>query len=136
MAQKNSELADAVRDLADATLIDLPLLAIARLFNSPGSDKELRTAGWKAYDAGVAIATDLTNRLYTSPRVGRAVGRAIDVSLKFQRFMPSELTRGRETFESCAMSSNAQLSGAPLRCSRQEICLWSPFLPMPQKRTS
>ena len=41
MAQRNSELVDAVRDLADATLIDLPLLAIARLFNSPGSDKKL-----------------------------------------------------------------------------------------------
>ena len=35
MAQRNSELADAVRDLADATLIDLPLLGIARLFKSP-----------------------------------------------------------------------------------------------------
>lgn len=85
MAQKNSELVDAVRDLAAATLIDLPLLAIPRLFNSPGSDKELWAAGWKAYDAGVAIATDLTNRVYTSPRVGRVAGRAIDVSLKFQR---------------------------------------------------
>jgi hypothetical protein len=85
MAQKNSQLADAITNLADATLIDLPRLAIARLFNSAGSDHELRKAGWKAYDASVAVTTELTNRLYRSPRVGRVSGRAIDVSLKFQR---------------------------------------------------
>lgn len=84
MAQKNSQLAEAVRVLADAALVDLPVSAIARLFNSPGSDKELWTAGWKAYDASVAIATELTNRVYTSPLVGMVSGRAIDVSLKFQ----------------------------------------------------
>ena len=85
MAQKNSQLADALRDLADATLIDLPISALARIFNSPGADKELSTAGWKAYDASVALATELTNRVYVSPRVGRVAGRAIDVSLRFQR---------------------------------------------------
>ena len=47
MAQKNSQLADAVTDLADATLIDLPLSAIGRLFN-PSFDAELRKAEWKA----------------------------------------------------------------------------------------
>ena len=85
MAQKNSQLADAITNLADATLIDLPRSAIARLFNSAGSDHELRKAGWKAYDASIAITTEITNRLYSSPRVGRVSGRAIDVSLKFQR---------------------------------------------------
>jgi hypothetical protein len=85
MAQKNSQLADAVRILADAAMIDLPISAVARLFNSPGSDKELWTAGWKAYDASVVIATELTNRVYISPRVGRVAGRAMDVSLRLQR---------------------------------------------------
>ena len=85
MAQKSTQLADAITNLADAALIDLPRLAIARLFNSAGSDRELRNVGWKAYDASIAIATELTNRLYSSPRVGRVSGRAIDVSLKFQR---------------------------------------------------
>ncbi len=84
MAQKNSQLADAVTNLAEATLIDLPLLAMGRLFDRTFSD-ELRKARWKAYDAGVAITTELTNRLYTSRRVGRVSSRVLDTSLKVQR---------------------------------------------------
>jgi len=84
MAQNNSQLAGAATNLAEATLIDLPLSAIGRLFDSSFND-ELRRAGWKAYDAGVAITTELTNRLYASPRVGRVSGRALDASLKLQR---------------------------------------------------
>ncbi len=84
MAQKNSQLADAVTNLAEATLIDLPLLAMGRLFDRTFSD-ELRKARWKAYDAGVAVTTELTNRLYTSRRVGRVSSRVLDTSLKVQR---------------------------------------------------
>jgi len=84
MAQKNSQLADAVTNLAEATLIDLPLLAMGRLFDRTFSD-ELRKARWKAYDAGVAVTTELTNRLYTSRRVGRVSSRVLDASLKVQR---------------------------------------------------
>jgi hypothetical protein len=84
MAQNSSQLADAVTNFTEATLIDLPLLAIGRLFDRTFSD-ELRKARWRAYDAGVAITTELTNRLYTSRRVGRVSGRALDASLKLQR---------------------------------------------------
>jgi len=84
MAQKNSQLADAVTNLAEATLIDLPLLAMGRLFDRIFSD-ELRKARWKAYDAGVAVTTELTNRLYTNRRVGRVSSRVLDTSLKVQR---------------------------------------------------
>jgi len=84
MAQKNSQLTDAVSNLAEAALVELPLLAIGRLFDRTFSD-ELGKASWKAYDAGVAITTELTNRLYRSPRVGRVSGRALDASLKLQR---------------------------------------------------
>ncbi len=88
MAQKNSQLADAVTNLAEATLIDLPLLAMGRLFDRTFSD-ELRKARWKAYDAGVAVTTELTNRLYTSRRVGRVSSRVLDTSLKVQRLEDS-----------------------------------------------
>lgn len=84
MAQKNSQLADAFTNLAEATLIDLPLLAMGRVFDRTFRD-ELRKARWKAYDAGVAVTTELTNRLYTSRRVGRVSSRVLDTSLKVQR---------------------------------------------------
>lgn len=84
MAQNKSQLADAVTGFAEAALVDLPLLAIGRLFDRAFSE-ELRKTRWKAYDAGVAITTELTNRLYTSRRVGRVSGRALDASLKLRR---------------------------------------------------
>lgn len=84
MEQKNSQLAGAVTNLAEATLIDLPLLTIGRLFDRSFSD-DLRKTGWKAYDAGIAIATELTNRVYSSRRVGRVSGRTLDASLKVRR---------------------------------------------------
>jgi hypothetical protein len=84
MEKNNSQLAGAVTNFAEATLIDLPLLMIGRLFDRSFGD-ELRKARWKAYDAGVAITTELTNRLYTSQKVGRVSRRALDASLKLQR---------------------------------------------------
>jgi hypothetical protein len=84
MAQNKSPLTGAVTRLAEAALVDLPLFAIGRLFDRRFSG-ELRGAAWKAYDATVAITTDLTNRAYSSRRVGRVSGRALDTSLKVQR---------------------------------------------------
>jgi hypothetical protein len=84
MAQNNSRLADAVTNLAEAVLIDLPLFAIGRSFDRSFSD-DLHHTAWKAYDASVAISIDLTNRMYRSRRFGRVSGRALDVSLKAHR---------------------------------------------------
>jgi hypothetical protein len=84
MAENSSQLAGAVTNLAEATLIDLPLFGIGRLFDRSFSD-ELRKARWKAYDASVAITTELTNRLYTSRRVGWVSSRVLDTSLRVQR---------------------------------------------------
>jgi hypothetical protein len=84
MAHNNSQLSSAVSNLAEAILIDLPLFAIGRLFDRTFND-ELRQAGWKAYDASVAISTELTNRAYGSRRVGRVSARTLDASLKVRR---------------------------------------------------
>jgi hypothetical protein len=84
MPQDKSQLARAVSNLAEAMLIDLPLLAIGRLFDR-GFSSDLKQAGWKAYDATVAISTELTNRLYASPRIGRVSSRALEDWLNVQR---------------------------------------------------
>lgn len=84
MPQEKSQLAGAVSNLAEAMLIDLPLLAIGRLFDR-GFSSDLEQTGWKAYDAAVAITTELTNRLYASPRIGRASSRALEDWLNLQR---------------------------------------------------
>jgi hypothetical protein len=83
MAANNSELGDAFKSLAEAS-IDLPLLAIGRIFDRGFSD-DLHRAGWKAYDAGIAVATQLTNRLYSNRRFGSISGRALDTTLKLQQ---------------------------------------------------
>ena len=86
MEKNNSQLAGAVSNLAEATLVDLPLFAIGRLFDR-SFDDDLRKARWKAYDASFAITTELTNRLYSSPIVGwRISSLGLDASLNLQRF--------------------------------------------------
>lgn len=70
--------------LAEAALVDLPLSAVERVFSS-GAKKELSRAGWEAYDAAVGIVTELTGRAYSTPAVGRVVGRAMERTLRFQR---------------------------------------------------
>jgi len=84
MAQNNSRLSDAVTNLAEAVLIDLPLFAIGRSLDRSFSN-DLHHTAWRAYDASVAISTDLTNRMYRSRRFGRVSGRALEASLKAYR---------------------------------------------------
>jgi hypothetical protein len=82
--QGDSQLTKDLMTLAEAALIDLPLLAVERFFNRK-SDEQLVLAGWEAYDAAIGIVTELTNRAYESPAIGRAAGRAVEVTLGFQR---------------------------------------------------
>lgn len=85
MPQNQSQLGAAVTNLAEALLIEVPLLAVGSLFNRRFG-RDLGQAGWKAYDAGVTITTELTNRVYASPRVARISSRAMDNWLNLQRF--------------------------------------------------
>lgn len=84
MSEPKSQLGESLMKFAEAALVDLPVALTLRAFRRE-ADKEVYQAGWKAYDAVVGVATDLTNRAYTNPTAGRVAGRVIERTLRVQR---------------------------------------------------
>lgn len=83
--KEKSQLGEGLMKLAEAIAIDLPAAATLRVFRH-AKDEDVYMAGWKAYDAASAIASELTNRAYANRTVGRITGRALDRALSVQRF--------------------------------------------------
>jgi hypothetical protein len=71
-------------DLAEAATVDLPIAAAKRLVGS-SDERELHEAGWKAYDAAVAIANDATNRIFTNPTIAGLTSRSLEAAVRWQR---------------------------------------------------
>lgn len=78
--QAVADLATVYRTLA----IDLPLAA-TRWGLGAGKEKETTEVAWKAYDAGVRLATTAVDSLYRSPLAGTVTARALNVFLRGQQ---------------------------------------------------
>lgn len=83
-ARKLPTFLENIFNLAEATVVDLPIAAAKRLAGSQ-DERELHEAGWKAYDAAVAIANDATNRIFTTPAVATLTSRSLDAAVRWQR---------------------------------------------------
>jgi hypothetical protein len=65
----------------EAAWLDLPAEAAKSLLGA-GNEKELRKAGWKAYDAWISLANEVTNLLYANRIVGQLTGRTMESALR------------------------------------------------------
>ncbi|HEY6419787.1 MAG TPA: hypothetical protein VIX59_12350 [Candidatus Binataceae bacterium] len=87
-ARKNvlpgSDLTGDLLKLAHVALVALPVEGLKRI-TVGGNDRELGAVGWKTYDAVVGVANAATNRIYSNESFGRFAGRAIDLTLQWQR---------------------------------------------------
>jgi len=63
--------------------MDLPAAATSRLLGGP--EKELRSAGWQAYDSWVALANEATNRLYANRTFADFSARVFEATLRWQQ---------------------------------------------------
>jgi hypothetical protein len=70
--------------LAEAAIVDLPIAAAKRLAGG-ADERDLHEAGWKAYDAAVAIANDATNRVFTTPAIANLTSRSLEAAVRWQR---------------------------------------------------
>jgi hypothetical protein len=82
---KQPPLSGEILKVAKAALLDLPTAALKRLV-AGGTDKDLYTATWTAYDSVIGLVNEATNRTYTNQTVGEFASRAIDFSIQLQRF--------------------------------------------------
>ena len=74
-------MAQELSKFCEAAWLDLPAEA-AKILLGAGNEKELRKAGWKAYDAWISLANDVTNALYANRIVGQLTGRTMESALR------------------------------------------------------
>jgi hypothetical protein len=83
-ARKLPTFLDNLFNLAEAAIVDLPIAALKRIAGNP-DERDLHEAGWKAYDAAVAIANETTNRVFTTPALVSLTSRSLEAAVRWQR---------------------------------------------------
>lgn len=84
MATKQSQVAEELAGFYEAALLNLPIAAAQRLTGA-ADEKALKRAGWKAYDAWVRLANEVTNQVYANRTVAAMTGGAFETVLRFRR---------------------------------------------------
>jgi len=84
MAGTKSFLAQELTKFFEAAWLDLPAEAGKALLGA-GDEKELRKAGWKAYDAWISLANEVTNEVYSNPIIGRVTGQVMESALRLRQ---------------------------------------------------
>jgi len=82
--KKLTQTLEDVATVYKALFFDLPL-AGARWGLGLCAEKETTETAWKAYDAGVRLATTAVDNLYRSPLFSEAVSRTLTQALRWQR---------------------------------------------------
>jgi hypothetical protein len=79
-----SFLAQELTKFFEAAWLDLPAEA-GKILLGVGDEKQLRKAGWKAYDAWISLANELTNTVYSNPIIGGATGQVMESALRLRQ---------------------------------------------------
>jgi hypothetical protein len=77
-------LAQELTRFYEALWLDVPHEA-AKMLVDAGNEKQLRKAGWRAYDAWVSVANELVNMFYADPVVGEISGQFIEAALRWRQ---------------------------------------------------
>ena len=84
MLGTKSFLAQELTKFFEAAWLDLPAEA-GKILLGVGDEKQLRKAGWKAYDAWVSLANELTNAIYSDPIIGGVTGLMMESALRLRQ---------------------------------------------------
>jgi len=77
---------DEILKLAQCLMPEPPTAKLKRVIANGEIHRQPHEVEWNAYETVVAAINDATNRFYTNPAVGNALGRAIDIALRWQRW--------------------------------------------------
>lgn len=81
----DASFSDEILKLAQCLMPVPPTAKIKRIINSSAVEAKLGEVAWKAYDSVVGLATQTTNKVLNSPRVGQMLGTSVDLMLRWQR---------------------------------------------------
>jgi hypothetical protein len=84
MPSTESFFAEQLTKFFEAAWLDFPAAA-GKILLGAGDDAELRKAGWKAYDAWVSLANEVTNAVYSNPVIGEVTGRVMESALRLRQ---------------------------------------------------
>src|SRR5713226_1334130 len=82
MGAGTKSLSAEITSFYNAVAMDLPVASASRLLG--GSEKELRAAGWRAYDSWVALANEATNQLYRNRTFADFSALVFETTLRWQ----------------------------------------------------
>ncbi len=83
MLRTTSSMVQELTRFFETVWLDLPVEA-GKILAGAGDEQSLRKAGWKAYDAWISLANELTNAVYSDPIIGELTGQAMESALRFQ----------------------------------------------------
>jgi hypothetical protein len=84
MPGRKSFLAEELSKFWEALWLDIPAQA-GKIMLGIGNEHEFRKAGWKAYDAWVNLANEVTNAIYSDPVIGEASGQMMEAALRLRQ---------------------------------------------------
>ena len=84
MPGTKSFLAQEFTRFFEAAWLELPAAA-GKIVLGVGDRKELREAGWKAYDAWIRLANEVTNAVYSDPIIGEVTARMMESALRMRQ---------------------------------------------------
>jgi hypothetical protein len=84
MPGTKSFLAEQLTNFFEAAWLELPAEA-AKVLAGAGDERGFRKIGWKAYDAWIGLANELTNAVYSDPIVGEVSGRIMETALRLRQ---------------------------------------------------
>jgi hypothetical protein len=84
MKGKKSELVKDFENFAQALWLEIPSAFVQRALGQ-ADDSTVSDAGWKAYDAWIGIANEVTNRIYENDTIAEITGRAMEAALRIQQ---------------------------------------------------
>jgi hypothetical protein len=84
MSGKKSQLTQEIEKFAQALWLEIPNAFVRRALGQ-ADESTITEAGWKAYDAWIGMANEVTNRIYENDTVAEVTGRAMEAALRVQQ---------------------------------------------------
>jgi hypothetical protein len=133
MPGTKSFLAQELTNWFQAAWLELPAEA-GKVLLGAGDEKGLRNAGWKAYDAWVSLANELTNAVYSDPIIGEATGRVMETALRLRQIGGTMAAAFfGNLWPSIGLPTHNEMAALrdELRALREELAAYSAGRPLP-----
>ena len=132
MAGTKSFLAQELTKFFEAAWLDLPAEAGKALLGA-GDEKELRKAGWKAYDAWISLANEFTNAVYSDPIIGRVTGQVMESALRLREISGAITTASfSNLWPSIGLPTRSEMAAVrdDLLALREELAAYAANVPV------